>query len=183
MVRLALQQTYQDVGFIHLAAGRRDEAITLFAQARRTLEVILSRPGHLPSQIEQARVCLAFLDQDMWTATERDSARHATMRRELMSQALEVCDRISQDQPLTRELRRLQARACFHLAEYRKLDTGRPDLDLLRRSERLWEEIQREEPDDAEARRLLVDVRQRLAEEVQARGTAEGFPLDPFACP
>ncbi len=169
----------QDVAQGRVAAGRTAEAVDYFEQARRTFEAYMTWTGLLPSRLEQARIRIARLDQDEWTATEADPARYQALRRELMTQALAVCDRIGLVEPLSPDLRRIQARACFRVAGYREQVYGLAELDLLRRSERLWAEIQRESPAEPEARRQVIEVRRQLAD--AERGGR--FPAERFAHP
>ncbi len=168
-----LELAEQEVARAHLAAGRPAEAIAAFEQARRTLEGIVARPDLQPSWVTHSNLALADLDHHLLAASDSDPVRFAELRRAVTIQLFEICDKVSLIQPLPQYFRGLHAGACLHVALYREEETGQADLDLLRKSERLWAEIHHEEPQGPEARRNLVIVRQQLAEALAARGLDE----------
>jgi serine/threonine protein kinase len=171
---LQLFRAQQEVGFSYLVGTQTVGAIPDFEEAHRTLEGILARPGLLPSRIIEVQLLIAELDFNMRIATDGDPARYAALRRAGMSEAYEICDKVSLVRSLTRDDRQVFAHACFHMAEYREQDSGQVDLGLLQQSERLWTEMHCEDPQFPDARAYLVIVRQQLAEALEARGlTAE----------
>jgi hypothetical protein len=116
---------------------------------------------------------MAEVDLNLRVATDSEPARYAELRRTVNSHSYEICDKLSLVRPLTPAQRYILAMACLPMAGYRELDTGQPDLDLLRKAEHLWAEIHREVPTRADTRGYLVIARQQLAEELSARGFDE----------
>ena len=90
--------------------------------------------------------------------------------RDLAAKTFEICDKLSLVQSPTPSIRIISARHFFETACYREEELGKPDLELLSRSERLWADILREAPLNREARVLLVIVRRALAREPDSRG-------------
>ena len=107
------------------------------------------------------------------SAFDDDVVRYAARRREVISEAYEICDKLSFVQPLSPELRRVYADGCLNMALYCEEDGGRADLGLCAQAEELWEGIRREAPGDMAARGFLVIIRRRLAEVLADRGEDE----------
>jgi serine/threonine protein kinase len=168
-----LELTHQEVARAHLAAGQAAEAIRHFDEARRTLEGLVARSNLLPSWLAQKQLALADLDYTLLAASDSDPARYAELRRAVTSQLVEVCDQMSRIQPPSSHCRGLYAVACLYAALFREQDTGHADLDLLRQTERLLADLHREYPAAVVASGSLVIVRQQLAEELAARGSAD----------
>jgi len=116
---------------------------------------------------------LAQVDYNIRVATDADLVRYAGPRREAVSEAYEICDKLSLVQPLPQNLRRIYADGCLLMSLYREEDGGQPDLGLLRRAEQLYEGVRRDAPAAADARGYLVIIRRRLAQLLAARGENE----------
>ena len=163
----------QEVGLVQLAAGKTDEAVELLEEARRTLKQMAAGQGRMVSRKVQVLGDQALVDYNLRVAFDNDVVRFAAQRREVISEAYEICDKLSFVEPLSPELRRVFADVCLNMALYREEDVGRADLGPVRRAEEQWEGIRREAPGDLAARGFLVIIRRKLAELLTERGENE----------
>jgi len=168
-----LNLAYQEVSFIPMVAGRTDEAVLLFEEARRTLKQAAASHGQMVSRMAKILADLAQVDYNVRVASDADIVRYAGPRRAAISEAYEICDKLSFLEPLSLALRKVYADACLNRAFYQEEDGGPPDLALLRKAERLWEVIGREDPRARAERGFLVIVRRKLAEDLTGRGENE----------
>lgn len=169
----ALQLAYQELAFAYLDAAKVAEAVASFNEARKTLSSMAATPGCLVSRVVQIKSDLAVVDYNTKIATDIDTVRFAAERREVIEESYEICAKLGYVIPLSLELRRIYADGCLNVVFYQELDGGEPDITLLRRSERLWEESRRVVPGSFEARGFLVIVRRELATVLADRGERE----------
>jgi hypothetical protein len=99
--------------------------------------------------------------------------RYAAQRREVISEAYEICDKLSFVEPISPQLRRVYADGCFNMALYREEDGAAADAGLFRKAEELWANTLRELPGDLVARGYLVMIRRKLADLAAERGENE----------
>ena len=170
---LTLNLADQEIGMICRFLERWGEAIKSFESARATLLAMAAKPGQAVSRMALIESSLAVVDQNLCEAYDSDPARYAAQRRAISDEAYQICDKLSLVQPLTGNLLIVFAHQCFDRADIQEEDGGKPDLELFRRSERIWVDMYRGISLSDEARAWLVVVRQRLADELAARGQNE----------
>jgi tetratricopeptide (TPR) repeat protein len=169
----AVQLAYQELAFAFLESGKAAEAIAGFNDARQTLKSLAATPGSLVSRVVKIKNDLAVVDDNRKIATDTDTVRFAAPRREVIYESFEICDKLGVVQPLSFELRRSYADGCLNVALYQEQDGDEPDIRLLRKAEKLWEEIRRLAPGSLEARGFLVIARRELMAALAARGELE----------
>jgi hypothetical protein len=151
-----------------------DQAIEGFERARTTLRTLAGQAGTSVSRMVEIQVELASVGNNLQMAYESDPVRFARPARALVDELYETCDKLSLViRPLPFILRKVYASSCLDKTENQEQDGGQPDLDLLLKAERLWDENLREKPADVETRGMLVIVRQKLADELAARGRSD----------
>ena len=91
-------------------------------------------------------------------------------RREIVTEKYQICDKLSLVQRLSPGLRKAYATACLDMADLQQEDAEKPDLELLFKAVRLWEEIAREEPTSTDGWGMLIIAQRGLADELDARG-------------
>ena len=96
--------------------------------------------------------------------------KYAAECRALTREAYEICDKLGLVQPLSWNESVAYAITSFALADYQAEDGLVPDLELIKKSERLWEQARRESPDNPMVKGNIVVVRRRLADELTDRG-------------
>jgi len=170
---MQLNRAYQEVGYIHLDARQTGEAVHQFEEARRTLKQMAASHGRMVSQMAKILGDLAMANYNLRVATDADVVRFAGPRRAAISDAYEICDKLSFVQPLSLELRKVYADTCLNMALYQEEDGGQSDLVLLRKAEQLWEAIDREDPRAWAERGFLVIVRRKLTSVLTDRGENE----------
>ena len=134
----------QEIGLLCVASARWDEAVASFDRAQKTLKAMIPRQGRLVSNMARIQTALAEVDENLREAYDSDPARHAKERSAICGEAFEICDKLSLVQSPTPNIRIISARHFFETACYREEELGKPDLELLSRSERLWADILRE---------------------------------------
>ena len=148
------------------------EAIAHFEEAHQTLKEMAGRHGNLVSRMAQhpgpdRRGGYQLAE----TRMPSDPVKYAAASRELAAEAYEICDKLSLVQPLSWNSRVAYAITSFALADYQAEDGLSPDLELIRKAERLWEQAGREAPTNLDGQRGISSVvRRRLAEELADRG-------------
>ncbi len=169
-----LYLAYQEVGLFQLyGGGGAEEAVPLLEEARRTLKQMAASHGRTVSTMATILGEQAQVDYNLRVAFDEDVARYAARRREVISEAYEICVKLSFVEPLSPELRRVYADGCLNTALFCEDDGGVVDLGLLRQAEELWEGIRRDAPGDMVARGFLVMIRRKLAQEMAERGEDE----------
>jgi hypothetical protein len=165
-----LNLAHQEVGFLQLNAGVTDLAIHELEQARQTLEQMAASHAKIVSTRARILGELAKVDYNVRVATDADMVRYDALKRAVITESYEICDKLSLVEPLTLELRRVYADGCFNLALYHADDGGQVDIRLLEKAEQLWEGIRAEAPEDMVARGFLVIIRRKLALVLAADG-------------
>ncbi len=129
-----LYLAYQEVGLFQLyGGGGAEEAVPLLEEARRTLKQMAASHGRTISTMATILGEQAQVDYNLRVAFDEDVARYAARRREVISEAYEICVKLSFVEPLSRELRRVYADGCLNMALCCEDDRGVVDLGLLRR--------------------------------------------------
>ena len=82
--------------------------------------------GRMVSRMAKILGDLAQVDYNLRVATDADIVRYAAPRRAAISEAYEICDKLSFVQPLSPELRRVYADGCLNMSLYHEEDGGRP---------------------------------------------------------
>jgi tetratricopeptide (TPR) repeat protein len=162
----------QEIGLLCVAHARWDEAIASFDRARKTLKAMIPKQGRLVSSMARIQMALANADENLREAYDSDPARYAEERRASSREAYEICDKLSLVQSPSPNIRIISARHFFETACYQEEELGKPDLELLSRSEQLWAGLLRDAPSNREARVLLAIVRRMLGRELEALGRA-----------
>ncbi len=169
-----LYLAFQEVGLFQLyGGGGAKEALPLLEEARRTLKQMAASGGRTVGTMAKILGAQAQVDYNLRVAFDEDVARYAARRREAISEAYEICDKLTLVEPLSRELRRVYADGCLNTALFCEDDGGAVDLGLLRQAEELWEGVRRDVPGDMAACGFLVMIRRRLAQEMAERGEDE----------
>ena len=148
--------------------GTRRSAVS--KQARQTLKEMASRHGKLVSRMATIQERIAVVDINLMEAYAPDPVKYATAYRALVNEAYQICDKLSLVMHLSWNLRVAFAITSFALADYQSEDGLSPDLELIKKAERLWNDVHRESPGTPDAGAVLVVVRRRLAEELADRG-------------
>ncbi len=151
-------------------ADRRDEAIRAYQKARATLKDMAARHGKLASRMIKIQGLTAEIDFNLIMIYDEDAAKYAAARRAAAIEAYEIGDKLSLVVPLTWNMEVIHAVTAYALADYQAQDGLRPDIELLFKAERIWNERLRRDPRDSWARTYQVMVRRRLAEELEFRG-------------
>ncbi len=159
-----------ELGLHFTNAEQWHEAILAFEEARRTLKEMAGRHGKLVSRMASIQSRIAAVDINLLNAYASDPVKYASASRALTVEAYEICDKLSLVLPLSWNSRVAYAITSFALADYQAEDGLSPDLELIRKAERLWEQARRESPNNPMVNRNLVVVRRRLAEELADRG-------------
>jgi tetratricopeptide (TPR) repeat protein len=170
-VQLSLVE--EELGNHYKDAGRWREAISAFEQTRQTLKQMAVRHGNLVSRMAVIQERIAAADVNLRDAYASDPVKYAAPRRELAAEAYEICDKLGVVQPLSWNSRIVYATASHAIADYQATDDQTPDLELLRKAERLWEGLRRDSNYGSVGEAALVVIRRRLASELAARGQAE----------
>ena len=129
--------------------------------ARETLKKMEQKHGKLGLAHGADSGALAEVDQNLGMAHENsDPIRYfAGPGRAIETEKYQICDKLSLVQRLSPNLRKVYAYSCLCIADLQQEDAEKPDLELIIKAERLWEEIVREEPPSNEARGMLVMAR------------------------
>ena len=164
---------HAELGLSHLSADRPEEAIAAYEGARRTLKLMTATFGRLVSRMAAIQNWLAETDYNLMDAYDTNLLKYFDSRRDVVSEAYAICDKLGIIGPLHWNTRIVYAATCYEMA----CDPGRnwrePDVGLLIKSEQLWAEFLRESPADAVARTALVVVRRQLAD-LQAKHGRSG---------
>ncbi len=168
-----LQLASQELGLAYLDMRKPAEAIAEFAKARQTLKALSSNPGCQVSQAVHFKGLLAEVDYNVKVATDSDTVGFARTRREVIEEAYEIYDKLSFVWPVPLRVQRIYADVCFNKAVYQEQDGLQPDLGLLRKSAKMWDEFNSASPGAMDARGFLVIVRRKLAEVLESRGEPE----------
>jgi len=162
----------REVAVANVDAAKWHDAFAEYETARKTLKTMGLNYGGVVSRMASIQGALAVADFNLSEAYENaDPVRYAGPMRAVISEAYEICAKLSLVlQPFPRDLRKIYAQSCFGMADYQEEDGANPDLDLIRKSEQLWEEILLDDPGNNEARGFLVIVRRKLADELADRG-------------
>jgi hypothetical protein len=91
----------------------------------------------------------------------------------LAAEAYEICEKLSIVQPLSSNSRIVQATMAVAVADERVEDGQSPDLELFKKSERLWVAIRHDYHNDAVGNAELVVIRRRIADELADRGQCD----------
>ncbi len=161
------------LGLLLTSAEQWQEAIKGFEEARRTLKDMTSRHGKLVSRMATIQSLIAASDINLMAAYASDPVKYAQANRALAAEAYEICDKLSLFRPLSWNLRIASALTSFALADYQAEDGLRPDIELIRKAERLWVGILRQQPTNTMAQSEIVVVRRRLADELADRGRGD----------
>ena len=128
------------------------------------------RHGKLVSRMASIQARIAAADFNLIEAYASDPVKYAAARRALTAEAYEICDKLSIVQPLSWNCRIVYATMAFAMADYQAEDGQRPDLELIKKAERLWEDLRRDSRNNSVGEAELVVIRRRLAEELADRG-------------
>jgi tetratricopeptide (TPR) repeat protein len=165
-----LYLAYQEVGLSQLYAGKTADAVKFLGEARGTLTQMAATHRAMVSRVATILGEKAQVNYNLRVAFDADLARYAVQRRAVISEAYEICDKLSFLEPLSPELRRVYADGCLNMALYGEEDGAQTDVSLVRKAEELWEGIRRESPGDLAARGFLVMIRRKLADLLAQRG-------------
>jgi tRNA A-37 threonylcarbamoyl transferase component Bud32/tetratricopeptide (TPR) repeat protein len=161
---------HAELGLSHLRANQADEGIAAYQSARRILKEMEVTFGRLVSRMAAIQGWLAETDYNLMDAYDTDLPRYHDVRREVVSEAYSICDKLGVNGPLPWNSRIVYAASCYEMARYQEWDGQEPDMHLLNKSERLWKEILRESPADTVARPALVIVCSQLADMLEKQG-------------
>ncbi len=162
-----------ELGLSHLSADRPEEAIAAYEGARRTLKVMPATFGRLVSRMAAIQNWLAETDYNLMDAYDTNLLRYFDVRRDVVSEAYAICDKLGINGPLHWNTRIVYAATCYEMACDPGRDGREPDVGLLTKSEQLWAEFLRESPADAVARTALVVVRRQLADLLAKHGRSD----------
>ena len=105
----------------------------LLEEARRTLQQMAAGRGRTVSTMAEILGAQAQVDYNLRVAFDEDVARYAARRREVISEAYEICVKLSFVEPLSPALRRVYADGCLNTALFCEDDGGVVDLGLCAR--------------------------------------------------
>jgi tetratricopeptide (TPR) repeat protein len=169
------QQLYlvqAEIGVKGVAAQKWDLAIRSLESARSNLKDQAGRWGKMVSRMATIQDLLGMTDFNLRIAYQSDPVRYAEQLRALAREMFEICEKLSLIQPLSYNLRIVHAQSCLTEAEYRDTEGLGLDLDLLRKSARLWTELYGPEPSDVSNRGVLVILQRKIADALEASGQA-----------
>ena len=141
-----LRLANDEIGQRCLSVGRWQEAIAAFEAARQTLQEQAAKPHVSVSSLVTIQEQLAELDFNLRSAYDNDPLHYVLERRQLTREMYEISERLAALRPLNFNRRIVHAQSAFDEAGYREDEGLGPDLELLRKSERIWEGIHRESP-------------------------------------
>ncbi len=170
-LQLCLAQ--DELGFLFTSTGQWADAIPRFEEARQTLKEMAGRSRNLVSRMATVQARIAMVDINLMEAYASDPVKYAAACRALNAEAYEICDKLGLVMRLSWNLRVAYAITSFALADYQSEDGLSPDLELIKKAERLWDDVGRESPANPMPRAAIVVVRRRLAEELADRGQSE----------
>jgi tetratricopeptide (TPR) repeat protein len=170
-----LSQTQFELGLYYLDAEQWEGATRCYEAARETLKQMIARYGDVVSRRAMLQGALAEVDSNLTMAHEKaDPVRYyGGPRRELEIEAYHICDGLSLVKPLSLNLLKTHASSCLAVIELQEEDGERPDLNLIFKAERLWEEVLRQEPTSYQARAMLALTRRGLADALEARARTD----------
>jgi Protein kinase domain len=163
----------EELGLRYNIAERRPEAIAAFEQTRRTLLEMADRHGNLVSRMASIQARIASADFNLIDAYASDPVKYYAACRMLAAEAYEICEKLSIVQPLSSNSRIVQATMAVAVADERVEDGQSPDLELFKKSERLWVAIRHDYHNDAVGNAELVVIRRRIADELADRGQCD----------
>ena len=141
-----------------------------FESARQTLNDMAVRHGKLVSRMAAIKDRIAAVDINLLESYgSSDPVKYADKCRAINAEVYEICDKLGVVMPLSWNCRVAYAIAAVALANHQEEDGQIPDIELLRKSERLWLDVGREYPGNAMVDSNLAIVRRRLAEELADR--------------
>jgi tRNA A-37 threonylcarbamoyl transferase component Bud32 len=161
------------LGLLHLQVQNNSEAVATFERLKKSYEASVILHGKLVSRMVHIQEGLAQTNYNLELALTADPVANARRIRELVAQTYEICDKLSLIKPLSPNLRQAFAYAGWSLTEYQEEDGGPPDVELLRTTERRFEDLRVERPDDRAIRGMLVLVRWDLADVLESRGQSD----------
>jgi hypothetical protein len=191
-----LNLAHQEIGLLCMGYEKWDQAIKSFENARKTVLELAARQPPLVSMRARIQVQLAQVDQNLCEAYDWDLARYAPARRAVSREAHAICEKLGLLIPLLGippadpfdhvtpttgvlargtvwNLRVILAHQCYETVEYQDEEGSPPDLDLLLESERIMADIHEGSPANRDAQALLVIVRRKLAEMMDARSRSD----------
>ncbi len=170
-----LAQTQEEFGLFYLKSQQWQSAADWLSLGRKTLKGLAIRHGELASRMVTIQGALAEINHNLSIALQSINPINycAGPRREIDTETYEICDKLSLIRPLYPVLRNAYAHACVTVIDLLEEDGERPDLELFRKSERVWKEILHDQPGNVEPRGMLVMVRRAFADALEERGRAD----------
>ncbi len=168
-----LSLVQDELGLLFISAKQWHEAIVGFQEEHRTLHEMARRHGKLVSRMAAIQSRIAEMDINLMDAYASDPVNYAVACRTLTAEAYEICDKLSLVLPLSWNRRIVYAVTSFDVADHQAEEGMSPDLELIRKAERLWVGILRDSPKETSAQSHLVVIRRRLAEELADRGRCD----------
>ena len=144
LATLALCRTSS--GFVSPSPSDRPRRSLAFEADRRTLKEMAARHGNLVSRMAQIQDRIAAVDINLIERVCVGPGEICRREPALTAEAYEICDKLSLVQPLSWNSRVAYAITAFALADYQAEDGLSPDLELIRKAERLWEQAASREP-------------------------------------
>jgi hypothetical protein len=168
-----LSLVHEELGLIYIAAERWQEAILACEETRRVLKEMAGRHGKVVSRMATIQSRIASADINLSEAYASDPVKYAAARRALAVETYEICDKLSVVMPLSFNCRIAYAMTSFTLADDQVQNGQSPDLELLKKAERIREELRHETHDGSLGEAELVVIRRRLAEDLADRGRGD----------
>jgi hypothetical protein len=132
-----------------------------------------AKHGELVSRMASIQEALAMVDYNLRETYDSDPGRYAGPRREVAREEYEISDKLGVLGQRSWLLGVIHAASSAEMALYREQDGDEPNLDLLRKAERLWTKLLGDLTMDRDARCWLAILRPRLADGLAARGHAD----------
>ena len=172
---LELALTQEEFGLFYLKSQQWQSAADWLSSGRKTLKGLAKRHGELASRMVTVLGALAEINHNLAIALQNINpiGYCAGARREIETETYEICDKLGLVRPLYPVLRSAYAQSCVTMIDLQEEDGERPELELFRKSERVWKEILRDQPASVEARGMLVMLRRAFADALDDRGRGD----------
>jgi hypothetical protein len=168
-----------ELGMVHFDRARWDDAIKAFEAECQLLKAQAKAPGVPVSRkvaIFEQWVVAAHNLQNALDAS--DPVRNDEAKKTLTVEIHDICEKLELVvNPLSPSLSQPYASSCFSLADAQEEDGREVDLNLLLKAEEQYGAVLQANPAVNEPRGWLVIVRQKLGDELEARGRV-GEALD-----
>ena len=109
--RWELHDAQRELGIAFLDFGSVQQAIEAYKDARATTKLLCQRHGDLASRMVWLKTNLAFDDFNLLEVLSPNDAPAEKFYRELVDEALSICEKLDVVRPLSNDLRKVRARS------------------------------------------------------------------------